>query len=71
MAGGAFRVSDADCDAALLAFHSTQRESNSLRCCCCWISRLIGVFSALDLVLFYAFWELTLIPMYLFIGVWG
>lgn len=32
---------------------------------------LIGVFSALDLVLFYAFWELTLIPMYLFIGVWG
>ncbi len=32
---------------------------------------LIGVFSALDLVLFYAFWELTLVPMYLFIGVWG
>jgi NADH-quinone oxidoreductase subunit M len=32
---------------------------------------LIGVFSALDLILFYAFWELTLIPMYLFIGVWG
>lgn len=32
---------------------------------------LIGVFSALDLVLFYAFWELTLVPMYLFIGIWG
>lgn len=32
---------------------------------------LIGVFSALDLVIYYGFWELTLIPMYLFIGVWG
>ena len=32
---------------------------------------LIGVFSSLDLVIYYGFWELTLIPMYLFIGVWG
>jgi len=32
---------------------------------------LIGVFSALDLVIYYGFWELTLLPMYLFIGVWG
>ncbi|OGP55248.1 MAG: NADH dehydrogenase [Deltaproteobacteria bacterium RBG_13_52_11] len=32
---------------------------------------MIGVFCALDLILFYVFWEVTLIPMYLIIGVWG
>ncbi len=32
---------------------------------------MIGVFVALDLVLFYVFWELTLIPMYFLIGGWG
>ncbi|MDR2339180.1 MAG: NADH-quinone oxidoreductase subunit M [Deltaproteobacteria bacterium] len=31
----------------------------------------VGVFSALDLVLFYFFWEALLIPMYLMIAVWG
>ena len=32
---------------------------------------MIGTFAALDLVLFYVFWEAVLIPMYLLIGVWG
>lgn len=32
---------------------------------------LVGVFSALDSMVFYIFWEATLIPMYLIIGVWG
>ncbi len=32
---------------------------------------LVGVFSALDSIVFYIFWEATLIPMYLIIGVWG
>ena len=32
---------------------------------------LVGVFSALDAIVFYIFWEATLIPMYLIIGVWG
>ena len=32
---------------------------------------MVGVFSALDLVLFYLFFEGTLIPMFLIIGVWG
>jgi NADH-quinone oxidoreductase subunit M len=35
------------------------------------ISALIGVFSALDLVLFYLFWEAILIPTYLLISLWG
>lgn len=32
---------------------------------------MIGVFFALDVVLFYIFWEVMLIPMVLLIGVWG
>jgi NADH-quinone oxidoreductase subunit M len=32
---------------------------------------VIGVFSSLDLFLFYVFWEVMLIPMYFLIGVWG
>ncbi|MBE7368647.1 NADH-quinone oxidoreductase subunit M [Ramlibacter pallidus] len=32
---------------------------------------MIGVFTALDAVLFYVFFEATLIPMYLIIGIWG
>jgi NADH-quinone oxidoreductase subunit M len=32
---------------------------------------MIGVFVALDFVLFYVFWEAMLIPMYLLIGMWG
>ena len=32
---------------------------------------MVGMFSALDLVLFYIFFEGTLIPMFLIIGVWG
>ncbi len=32
---------------------------------------MIGVFVALDLFLFYVFWEAMLIPMYFLIGVWG
>jgi NADH-quinone oxidoreductase subunit M len=32
---------------------------------------MIGVFCALDLFLFYVFWEVMLVPMYFIIGVWG
>ncbi len=31
----------------------------------------LGVFASLDLVVFYVFFELTLIPMYFLIGIWG
>ena len=34
-------------------------------------SAMIGVFCALDLVLFFVFWEAMLIPMALLIGIWG
>jgi NADH-quinone oxidoreductase subunit M len=32
---------------------------------------MLGAFLALDLFLFYVFWEIMLIPMYLLIGIWG
>ena len=32
---------------------------------------LIGVFVAMDLFLFYVFWEVCLVPMYFLIGIWG
>ena len=32
---------------------------------------MIGVFIAMDMFLFYAFWEVMLIPMYFLIGIWG
>ncbi len=31
----------------------------------------LGVFMALDMFLFYVFWEFALVPMYLLIGIWG
>ncbi|MDA8308861.1 MAG: NADH-quinone oxidoreductase subunit M [Deltaproteobacteria bacterium] len=34
-------------------------------------SAMIGAFVSLDLILFYVFWEVMLIPMFLLIGVWG
>jgi len=34
-------------------------------------SGMIGVFLALDLFLFYVFWEVSLIPMYFLIAIWG
>jgi NADH-quinone oxidoreductase subunit M len=32
---------------------------------------VIGVFVSLDLFLFYVFWEISLVPMYFLIGIWG
>ncbi|MBD3225758.1 MAG: NADH-quinone oxidoreductase subunit M [Caldithrix sp.] len=37
-----------------------------------WIlAGIMGVFTALDLFLFYFFWEVMLVPMYFLIGIWG
>jgi NADH-quinone oxidoreductase subunit M len=32
---------------------------------------IMGVFTSLNLILFYVFWEVVLVPMFFFIGVWG
>jgi NADH-quinone oxidoreductase subunit M len=37
-----------------------------------WVlAALVGAFLALDLVLFYIFWEMMLLPLYFLIGIWG
>jgi NADH-quinone oxidoreductase subunit M len=35
------------------------------------VTGMMGVFVALDLLLFYVFWEVMLLPMYFLIGMWG
>jgi len=35
------------------------------------VTGMLGVFVSLDLVLFYVFWEIVLVPMYFLIGIWG
>ena len=32
---------------------------------------ILGVFLALDLLVFFVFWEVMLVPMYFIIGLWG
>jgi NADH-quinone oxidoreductase subunit M len=49
----------------------TTRERGYYACLQVLLTGMVGVFLALDLFLFYVFWELMLIPMYFLIGVWG
>jgi len=49
-----------------------QKKPGAFYFCMLWVvGGTIGVFIALDLFLFYFFWEMMLIPMYFLIGVWG
>ena len=48
-----------------------QRVTAFMVCLLVMESAMIGVFIALDFVLFYIFWEFMLIPMYLLIAIWG
>ncbi len=58
---------------AVLASFSgiTNRVKPYMICMLLLQSGMIGVFVALDLILFYVFWEGMLIPMYFLIGIWG
>jgi NADH-quinone oxidoreductase subunit M len=47
------------------------RVNSFMVCLLVMESAMIGVFAALDFVLFYILWEAMLIPMYLIIGIWG
>jgi NADH-quinone oxidoreductase subunit M len=38
---------------------------------CLLVTGMMGTFIALDLILFFVFWELMLLPMYFLIGIWG
>ena len=47
------------------------RVASFMICLLVMESAMVGVFVALDFVLFYILWEAMLIPMYLLIGIWG
>jgi NADH-quinone oxidoreductase subunit M len=56
----------------LAAWDSIRTRSREFVICMLFLeSGMVGVFAAIDLFLFYVFWEATLIPMYFLIGVWG
>jgi NADH-quinone oxidoreductase subunit M len=49
----------------------TKRVKEFMLCLLVMESAMIGVFCALDAILFFVFWEAMLIPMALLIGIWG
>ncbi|MHC4390238.1 MAG: complex I subunit 4 family protein [Planctomycetota bacterium] len=49
----------------------THRHKEFYACMLLLEAGVIGVFSSMDLVLFYVFWEVVLVPMFLIIGIWG
>lgn len=49
----------------------SQRERGYYALLLALLTGMLGVFISLDLFVFYAFWELMLIPMYFLIGIWG
>jgi NADH-quinone oxidoreductase subunit M len=56
----------------LASWDSIHARSREFMICMLFLeSGMVGVFAAVDLFLFYVFWEATLIPMYFLIGVWG
>ncbi len=57
--------------AILASWTVTDKVKEYLVCMLLLETGMLGAFVALDLVLFYVFWEVMLVPMYFLIGVWG
>lgn len=55
----------------LVSFSVTNRPRAYFACLMILTSSVVGVFVALDFLLFFLFWELELFPMFLLIAVWG
>jgi NADH-quinone oxidoreductase subunit M len=55
----------------LATWEHTDRAKGFYICLLVMETALIGLFLALDLILFYAFFEIMLVPMYALIGIWG
>lgn len=55
----------------LISFSITKRQRAYYACLMLLASSVLGVFVALDFMLFFLFWELELFPMFLLIAVWG
>jgi NADH-quinone oxidoreductase subunit M len=58
--------------AVLAPFDGRQEARSAFYACLLFVETgVLGVFMSLDLVLFYIFWEMVLIPSYFVIGFWG
>src|SRR5437879_1477738 len=55
----------------IASFHIEERVKEYFIFFLLFETAMLGVFVALDLFLFYVFWELTLVPMYFLIGICG
>jgi NADH-quinone oxidoreductase subunit M len=55
----------------LASFSVTEQLKGYFAMYCLLVTGMYGVFVALDLFLFYVFWEVMLLPMYFLIGIWG
>lgn len=56
----------------LASWNSIQDKMKSFHVCLFVLqTALFGTFLSLDAILFYVFWEMSLIPMYFIIGIWG
>ncbi len=55
----------------LIYLNESQETKKLIISLLCLESIMIGVFCALDMILFYVFWELSLVPMLYIIGAWG
>jgi NADH-quinone oxidoreductase subunit M len=57
--------------AVLVSWHVELRPKEYFALLLILETGILGVFTALDLFLFFLFWEVELLPMYLLIGIWG
>ncbi len=58
--------------AVLSAWNEIQKQPGFFYLNLLWtLAGVIGVFCAIDLFLFFVFWEVMLVPMYLLIAIWG
>ncbi len=58
--------------AVLSSWQEIERNSGFFHFNLLWVlAGVVGVFTALDLFLFFVFWEVMLVPMYFIIAVWG
>ena len=57
--------------ACVASFGINEREKEYYFLYLLLVTGMLGTFLALDLFLFYIFWEVVLVPMYFLIGIWG
>ena len=57
--------------ATLISFGVTLRTKEYFMWILALETAVLGVFTSLDLIMFFLFWEVELLPMYMLISIWG